>query len=91
MPPEGGDHLVLYDGTCGLCSRTVLFLVRRDRAGVFRFASLQGEAGRAALARAGAGGAGPDSFVLVRRWRSAPAVLYRARAAAFVVALLRWP
>ena len=33
--------VLLYDGVCGLCNRLVQFLLRRDRAGVFRFASLQ--------------------------------------------------
>ena len=36
--------LVFYDGTCGLCHGTVLFLLRRDGDGSrFRFAPLQGE------------------------------------------------
>ena len=39
--------LVLYDGACGLCHRTIRFLLRHDTAGRFRFAPLQGEtAGR---------------------------------------------
>ncbi|MGH9698350.1 MAG: thiol-disulfide oxidoreductase DCC family protein [Candidatus Acidiferrales bacterium] len=34
---------LFYDGTCGLCHRTVKFVLRRDRAGnLFRFAPLQG-------------------------------------------------
>lgn len=41
-------HPVLFfDGVCGLCNATVDGLMRRDRAGVLRFAPLQGEtAGR---------------------------------------------
>jgi predicted DCC family thiol-disulfide oxidoreductase YuxK len=35
--------LVLYDGVCGLCSRSVRFLIKRDRDKVLRFAPLQGE------------------------------------------------
>ena len=36
------DHpIVLYDGICGLCNRTVQFVLKRDRAAVFRFAPLQ--------------------------------------------------
>ncbi|NIL99426.1 MAG: DUF393 domain-containing protein [Acidobacteria bacterium] len=39
MPPE----LVFYDGHCGLCHRTVLFLVARDPEGtLFRYAPLFG-------------------------------------------------
>ncbi len=39
-----GTHPVLFfDGVCGLCNRTVDSLIRRDRAGVLRFAPLQGQ------------------------------------------------
>ena len=40
MPPDQ----VFYDGHCGLCHRTVLFLLTRDRDGaLFRFGPLFGE------------------------------------------------
>lgn len=45
--------ILLYDGVCGLCDRTVQFLLRRDRQGVFRFASLQGPVARKILERHG--------------------------------------
>ncbi len=35
-------HLVLYDGECGVCSRTVRWLLSADRDGLLRFAPLQG-------------------------------------------------
>jgi len=38
-----GAPLVLYDGVCGLCSRSVRFLIRRDHQQVLVFAPLQGE------------------------------------------------
>jgi predicted DCC family thiol-disulfide oxidoreductase YuxK len=41
------DRVVLYDGHCGLCDRTVQWLLRKDRAGALRFAPLQGETARA--------------------------------------------
>jgi predicted DCC family thiol-disulfide oxidoreductase YuxK len=34
--------VVLYDGVCGLCNRTVQFILKRDQRKVFRFAPLQG-------------------------------------------------
>ncbi len=50
MPPPGPPAethlppaLVLFDGVCGLCDRTVRFLLRRDRHARLRFAPLQGE------------------------------------------------
>ena len=60
MKPE----TLFYDGHCGLCHRSVQFLLRRDPAGrAFRFAPLQGSTFQAAVpseARA----ALPDSMVL---------------------------
>jgi len=35
--------VVLYDGVCGLCSKTVRFLIKRDRDQILVFAPLQGE------------------------------------------------
>ncbi|GAB4548736.1 MAG: DCC1-like thiol-disulfide oxidoreductase family protein [Phycisphaerales bacterium] len=38
------DHpIVFYDGACGLCDRSVRWIMDRDRAHAFRFAPLQGE------------------------------------------------
>jgi len=43
-PVDPARHPVLFfDGVCGLCDRTVTQLLRQDRAGVLRFAPLQGE------------------------------------------------
>jgi predicted DCC family thiol-disulfide oxidoreductase YuxK len=36
------SNLVLYDGVCALCNRTVRFLIRIDRGAVLCFAPLQG-------------------------------------------------
>lgn len=44
-------HLVLFDGVCGLCDRTVQFLLEHDEAGLLRFATLQGETAAAIFAR----------------------------------------
>ena len=54
-----GHPLVLYDGECGLCDRSVQFILNRDRRGLFRFATLQGETGRRYLRAAGL----PDDYV----------------------------
>jgi len=36
-------RIVLYDGVCGFCNGAVRWLLERDRAGLLRFAPLQGE------------------------------------------------
>ncbi len=41
--------LVLYDGVCGLCDKTVQFLLKIDRRGVLVFAPLQGPTAAAVL------------------------------------------
>ena len=44
---------VLFDGTCGLCDRTVRFVHTHDRTGTIRFTPLESELGRELLTEAG--------------------------------------
>jgi predicted DCC family thiol-disulfide oxidoreductase YuxK len=57
--------VLLYDGVCGLCNRMVQFVLRRDPAGVFRFASLQSAVGERVLARNGVSASELDTVYLV--------------------------
>lgn len=57
--------LVLFDGVCGLCTRTVRFVIDRDPRGRFRFAALQSPLGRRVLERAGLPVADFATFVLL--------------------------
>lgn len=57
--------IVLYDGACGFCDRTVRWILHRDRRGTFHFAALQSEAGRSLLTRAGLPVDRLDTLVLV--------------------------
>jgi predicted DCC family thiol-disulfide oxidoreductase YuxK len=43
--------VLLYDGTCGLCTRLVQWVLRTDRQGVLRFAPLNGDLARRARVR----------------------------------------
>ncbi|MBO1436052.1 thiol-disulfide oxidoreductase DCC family protein [Meiothermus sp. CFH 77666] len=43
--------IVLFDGVCNLCNRTVQFIIRHDPSGRFRFASQQSEVGQKLLAQ----------------------------------------
>lgn len=45
------DKLVLFDGVCGLCDRTVQFALEHDPKGVLKFATIQGETGAGVIAR----------------------------------------
>ncbi len=62
MAPE----LLFYDGGCGLCHRTVRFVMATDRQGrAFRFAPLGGETFEREVPREQAAGL-PDSVVIRR-------------------------
>lgn len=50
-PVQKTELLVLYDGVCGLCDRSVQFLLAHDRAEKFCFAPLQGETAAAVYRR----------------------------------------
>lgn len=43
--------ILLYDGTCGLCDRSVKWILARERDHELRFAALQGETAAALRAR----------------------------------------
>jgi predicted DCC family thiol-disulfide oxidoreductase YuxK len=77
-PRTHEKNLVLFDGPCNLCNASVLFIIDRDPAGRFAFASLQSEAGQAALARHGITGGTPESVVLIDErgaWRESDAAV----------------
>jgi predicted DCC family thiol-disulfide oxidoreductase YuxK len=48
---KAGHPLLLFDGPCNLCSSLVQFVIRRDRAAKFRFASLDSQIGTAIRAQ----------------------------------------
>ena len=47
------NPIILYDGVCGLCNRLVQFLLKHDKEGRLRFASLQSEFAERVLTRHG--------------------------------------
>ncbi|MCJ7840451.1 DCC1-like thiol-disulfide oxidoreductase family protein [Lederbergia sp. NSJ-179] len=42
--------IILFDGECHFCNRSVQFTIKRDPAGYFQFSSLQGNYGKKLLA-----------------------------------------
>lgn len=76
--------LILFDGECNLCSGVVRFVAERDPSGRFRFASLQGDAGRRECERLGVRlpAGEPDSVVVtteLHAWVRSDAVIEIAR------------
>ena len=43
------NPILLFDGECNLCNRSIQFVLKRDRQARFRFASLQSEVGQSLL------------------------------------------
>ncbi len=64
--PAGAEGVVLFDGYCRLCDRSVQFVLAHDRRRVFRFAPSQSPAAKAFLDRCGLGAA-PGTIVFVER------------------------
>ena len=78
--------VVLYDGVCGLCNRLVRFILRRDPAGLFQFASLQSALAADILARHGADAGDLDTvYVVVNRGGEAEELLARSEAAILIL------
>ncbi len=78
--------ILLYDGVCGLCNRLNQFVLRRDPAGIFRFASLQSALAARILSRHGADAADLNTvYVVVNPDQPDEHLLVRSDAAIFVL------
>ncbi|MBM7621699.1 putative DCC family thiol-disulfide oxidoreductase YuxK [Bacillus tianshenii] len=52
MPSKNVQHIqpvLLFDGVCNMCNSLVIFVIRNDKKGRFKFASLQSEQGQLLL------------------------------------------
>jgi predicted DCC family thiol-disulfide oxidoreductase YuxK len=84
--------ILLYDGVCGLCNRSVQFTLRHDRRDIFRFASLQGPTASRVLGRHGQSPANLDTFYVITDFEQpAEHLLSRSDAALFVLSALGGP
>jgi predicted DCC family thiol-disulfide oxidoreductase YuxK len=78
-------HIFFYDGVCGLCDRTVHFLLTRDRRDRLRFAPLQGQVAAEMLPPLGGRPEDLNTMYLVTRDGR---LLQKSRAVLFAVAAL---
>jgi len=62
--------VVLFDGVCNVCNRTVNFIIDRDPDARFRFASLQSPEGMALAAPHGIDGSQPSTLVLLEEGKA---------------------
>ena len=82
-----GAPVLLYDGVCGFCNKSVQLILDRDREGSMRFAALQSDYGRAVVERHPEL-RGVDSVVFVERRPGGERVHVRSDAALKVAAYL---
>ncbi|HEX9513805.1 MAG TPA: thiol-disulfide oxidoreductase DCC family protein [Puia sp.] len=61
--------MVLFDGVCNLCNSSVQFILKRDKAARFLFASLQSPVGQAYLQKFRLPAGDLHSFILVEKDR----------------------
>ncbi len=59
------QKIILFDGVCNLCEQSVQFVLKRDRHGIFKFASLQSAVGQQLLQQYGLNTTELSSFVLI--------------------------
>jgi|688.fasta_scaffold172664_2 predicted DCC family thiol-disulfide oxidoreductase YuxK len=83
MAPAADTHgIVLFDGTCAFCERSVTFIATRDPGGYFRFGASQTPAAQAVLAEFGETRESTRSIILIedgQLYRKSTAVLRIAR------------
>jgi len=69
--------IILFDGVCNLCERSIVWVIKHDKNDKFRFVSLQSELGNALAKRIGIDANRLESIVLYE-----PGVAYFTKAAA---------
>jgi predicted DCC family thiol-disulfide oxidoreductase YuxK len=93
--PVDGGPVVLYDGVCGLCTRSIQVILAHDRRARFRFAALGGAFATRVLERHGYGpgrAAAPDALALVEgTGTSAETLRFRSDAICAIAARLPFP
>lgn len=79
--------IIVFDAECVLCSANARVVLRYDRRGLFRLASMQGEVGAALYRRVGIDPADPETLIVVTG-----ATALRDSAAIFTIwSGLGWP
>lgn len=82
------QHLVFYDGECGLCDRSVQFILEKDRDELFCFAPLKGETAAKFLKN---NFNDVDSLILVESYKTDPKVFIEGDAVFNICSKLPFP
>ncbi len=87
MIPQPIHPIVVFDGVCKLCSGSTQFIIRHDRAGIFKFAAMQSATGRELLLKHGIDPEAVNTFLLVENGMAS----IRSEAALRIATRLSWP
>ena len=87
MPDSSSHAIVLFDGTCAFCERSVVFMANRDPAGYLRFGASQTPAAAALLAPFGVTRDTARSIILIEDGQ----VYLRSTATLRIAARLTFP
>jgi predicted DCC family thiol-disulfide oxidoreductase YuxK len=80
----GEQNIVFFDGVCGLCNRTVDFVLREDRERTFLYSPLQGETFRR-IARDHPETLSADSIFVLKRGPETEILLQRSDAFLYIL------
>lgn len=62
---NSNKKIILFDGICNLCNRSVQFAIKRDKQDIFRYAALQSETGKKLLLERNIDPIDIDSIILI--------------------------
>lgn len=79
--------LILYDGVCNLCNHSIRFVIKNDKNGIFKFASLQSETGKEVLVAHHLNEENFNSFILIENGK----LFFKSTAALKVLKKLSGP
>lgn len=71
--------IILFDGICNLCNKSVQYIIRKDQKNQFRFVALQSELGQKIIKHIGISAQKIDSIVLYQ-----PGIAYYYKSSAII-------
>ena len=71
--------IVLFDGVCNLCNGAVVYIIKRDKKDVFRFAALQSDIGQKLINERNIDTSKIDSIILIE-----PGIAYYTKSSAAI-------
>lgn len=87
---ETSAPIILFDGVCNFCNRSINFIIRQDKKKQFRFAPLQSEAGKKLLEKHHLTSTDLSSFVLIENGNAYKKTTAALRVANYFPLYWRW-